>query len=141
MRQRFFKQNTRTKLREVTSYSIDEGFLPVNYEHLDGNNINTKAKLQNWLSGDGEKIYVWQGGSLTGGNNPGGADKVCHPNLLGGDPDVDYAGTIEQGVRHWHVTRDSGHFQPGPDDATRQQIADHMNFLYGQQHNPLFLPH
>ena len=141
MRRRFFRLDTRNQLRDVTSYSIDQGFLPVNYEHLDGDYINTKAKLENWLDSDNEKIYVWQGGQLIGGNNPGGDDKICHPNLIGGNPDVDYAGTIVPGTNHWHVTRDSGHFQPGPDDTTRQQIADQMNNLCRRQHNPLFLPH
>lgn len=141
MRQRFFRMNTRTKLREVTSYSIDERFLPVNYEHLDGNYINTKAKLQNWLSGDGEKIYVWQGGFLTGGNNPGGAGKVCHPNLLGGDPDVDYAGTLEpQDEDNWYITKYSGHFQPKFNAGIQADIAKYLNDLPGDEIVPVILP-
>lgn len=140
MRRRFFTSTTRQALYNITDNAIQEGNIPVDYRNLGGININA-GNINTWLEGGGEHIYVWQGGQLIGGNNLGGEDKICHPNLIGGDPDVDYAGTIEQGVRHWHVTRKSGHFQPAPDDATRQQIADHMNFLYGRQRNPLFLPH
>ena len=129
MRRRFFRLDTRNQLRNVTSYSIDQGFLPVNYEHLDGDYINTKAKLENWLDSDNEKIYVWQGGQLIGGNNPGGDDKICHPNLIGGNPDVDYAGTFIGDDRFWHVTNDSGHFQPDEDLSQQRDISKYANAL------------
>ena len=141
LRTRFFTMPSLGIFRPSIRHLVNNNRSLLDYKKLDGTSINSQARANTWLTGGGENIYIWKGGQLIGGNNMGGLNKTCHPNLIGGDPDVDYAGTIEQGNRHWHVTRDSGHFQPGPDDATRQQIADHMNFLYGRQRNPLFLPH
>lgn len=146
LRNRFFTSDTikaywtAKKSGKRTAEFVAENRANIEYAYLGGQVINN-TNLNNWLTGKGEKIYLYQEGQLIGGNNLEGTNKICHPNLIGGDPDVDYAGTIEYGITHWHVTRNSGHFQPGPDDATRQQIADHMNFLYGRQGNPLFLPH
>ena len=114
MRRRFFTSTTRQALYNITDLAIQEGNIPVDYRNLGGININA-GNINTWLEGGGENIYVWQGGQLIGGNNPGGDDKICHPNLIGGDPDVDYAGTFIGDDRFWHVTNDSGHFQPDED--------------------------
>ena len=140
MRRRFFTLTTRNALRTVTTEAIENEQVPIDYQKLGGSTI-TQGNIKTWLNGENEKIYVWKEGQLTGGHNPGGTNKVCHPNLLGGNPDVDYAGTIVPGTNHWHVTRDSGHFQPESNDTMRQNIADHMNTLLKRNSNPLVLPH
>lgn len=59
----------------------------------------------------------------------GGEDKICHPNLIGGDPDVDYAGTFVSDDHFWHVTNDSGHFQPDKDLSQQRNISRYANNL------------
>lgn len=128
MRRRFFTHTTRNALYDATNQAIDNGEIPVDYRNLGGININA-GNINTWLEGGGENIYVWQGGQLIGGNNLGGEDKICHLNLIGGDPDVDYAGTIVRGTNYWHVTNDSGHFQPDEDLSQQRQISRYANAL------------
>lgn len=128
MRRRFFTSTTRQALYNITDNAIQEGNIPVDYRNLGGININA-GNINTWLEGGGEHIYVWQGGQLIGGNNLGGEDKICHPNLIGGDPDVDYAGTFVSDDHFWHVTNDSGHFQPDKDLLQQRNISRYANNL------------
>ncbi len=102
------------------------------FASLGGQAINNIINLNNWLTTEGEKIYLWQGGQLIGGNNLGGPNKICHPNLIGGDPDVDYAGTFEQSSLGWKVTNDSGHFQFPANYSMQAKIAKYANKMTGQ---------
>lgn len=128
MRRRFFTSTTRQALYNITDLAIQEGNIPVDYRNLGGININA-GNINTWLEGGGENIYIWQGGQLIGGNNPGGEDKICHPNLVGGNPDVDYAGTFIGDDRFWHVTNDSGHFRPNEDLLQQRNISRYANTL------------
>ena len=129
MRRRFFTSITRQALYNITDLAIQKGNIPVNYRNLGGININA-GNINTWLEGGGENIYVWQGGQLIGGNNLGDDDKICHPNLIGGDPDVDYAGTFTwDDDNYWHVTNDSGHFQPDKDLSQQKDISKYANAL------------
>lgn len=131
MRRRFFTSTTRQALYNITDNAIQEGNIPVDYRNLGGININA-GNINTWLEGGGEHIYVWQGGQLIGGNNLGGEDKICHPNLIGGDPDVDYAGTFIQtpGSPLWHITNDSGHFRFNNNQAIKFGIANYINSFF-----------
>lgn len=131
MRRRFFTSRTRQALYDITDNAIQEGNIPVDYRNLGGININ-KGNISTWLKGNGEHIYVWQGGQLIGGNNLGGEEKICHPNLIGGDPDVDYAGTFKQSNLGWKVTYNSGHFQFPANYSMQAKIAKYANEMTGQ---------
>lgn len=69
-----------------------------------------------------ENIFVLKGGNFVFGHTPKEEiNKVVHPGLLGGDPDVDAAGTIDyeykegftpdKDIRKIIISNDSGHFR------------------------------
>ncbi|WP_300661301.1 hypothetical protein [Fluviicola sp.] len=82
----------------------------VSYEQLKDSTLQNNAGLKNWLSSDGEHMYVHNKSSVqiaTRADN-----KLPHPTLVGGDPDVKGAGTMYMTGKKVYITKLSGHFRP-----------------------------
>lgn len=127
-----FKDST----SDFVATSRDNG--KINYRKMrDTYSLENKQSLEKWLDkDDGHHIYVYQGQSLTGGIDPGGSDHWPHPTLLGGDPEVDFAGEFVfkrwlSGKEAYEVNADSGHFRPNKSDAKRQEIIKRYNEILG----------
>jgi hypothetical protein len=104
---------------------LEAGRDNINYKKILGTNLTALGAeaLITWLGNNAsdkgkECMYVHVGGVITGDAIAHNA-KIFHPNLLGGDPDVTCAGTLEftagdKGAKHTLiVTNESGHFKPG----------------------------
>lgn len=135
LRNRFFTSNTINAYRaakksgKTTAEFVAENRANIEFAYLGGQNIDSKAKINDWFTATGEHIFIWNPGNLTGGINLGGNKKVPHPTLRGGDPDVDFAGTFVRKTDGWHATNDSGHFQFPDNQATRSDIIKYMKTL------------
>lgn len=135
LRDRFFTPDTIRAYKDAkrsgkaTADFVAESRANIEFAYLGGKNMDTKAEINNWLATVGEHIFIWNPGNLTGGINLGGTNKVPHPTLRGGDPDVDFAGTFIEKADGWHATNDSGHFQFDDNQATRHDIIKYMKTL------------
>lgn len=135
LRNRFFTSDTikayRTakKSGKTTAEFVAESRANIEFAYLGGQYIDSQSKIANWLATGGEHIFIWNPGNLTAGINLGGTNKVPHPTLRGGDPDVDFAGTFVRKTDGWHATNDSGHFQFPDNRATRCKIIKYIKTL------------
>ena len=135
LRNRFFTSDTikaywtAIKSGKTTAEFVAESRANIEFAYLGGQYIDSQTKIANWLATGGEHIFIWNPGNFTAGINLGGTNKVPHPTLRGGDPDVDFAGTFVRKTDGWHATHNSGHFQFPDNRATRCEIIKYIKTL------------
>lgn len=105
--------------------------IPVNYKRLSTNLLPTKNKLLDWLR-NGASEHMWiNDGSATLKVASRDTEKLPHPSLAGGDPDVSSAGLMyiddtDKDHKKIIVNNRSGHFKPGnvdQDSVTKVETA------------------
>jgi hypothetical protein len=97
------------------------------YMQLSAQMITSEKQMTTFLnnSPDDEHMYVLKGGDLHVAIRAQ-SKKLPHPTLIGGDPDVDCAGSLQRSPDGTVlVTRESGHFRP-PSVSIAQQAVDKM---------------
>lgn len=118
---------------------------PVNYKRLSTDLLPTKKNLLAWLR-DGKSEHMWiNDGGTTLKVASRNAEKLPHPTLAGGDPDVSSAGliSIDETVetdKKIIINNRSGHFKPAnvdQDSVSKLEtaLASEDNF-YVKNANP-----
>lgn len=101
------------KITDWTTAQVRTGRVNIAYEQLRNTTLKSAQSLRTWLGKDAEEyMYVHKGTNIyTGGRD---REKLPHPTLVGGDPDVKCAGTmlLDLGKRTVRITNESGHFRP-----------------------------
>lgn len=82
----------------------------VSYQQLSDSKLVNGKGLESWLSGSGEHMYVHHKSAVHIATRTD--NKLPHPTLVGGDPDVKGAGTMYKTGKDVFITRQSGHFRP-----------------------------
>ena len=100
----------------------------MDYKQLRNQTVTSEKQLSTYLetAPDDEHMYVLDGGDLHVAIR---ADdkKLPHPTLVGGDPDVDCAGTMRVDTEgNVIVTASSGHFRPSSENLGQRAVDKMM---------------
>lgn len=110
---------------------VQENNLGFSYNTLSNDTLDDAADLATLATGNQEKMYVHDGDTIHTAKRTAD-EKKPHPTLVGGDPDVNCAGTLDIVMTETDdsttytvgVTNDSGHFRP---DGVPQATVDKIN--------------
>lgn len=125
------EKRTGRPISQVSNQILDEAVKEsrademMDYAHLSKEKVTSEKQLSQYLdkSPDDEHMYVLQNSELHVAIR---ADdkKLPHPTLVGGDPDVECAGTMRRNSNDdVVVTASSGHFRP-PSERPGQKAVD-----------------
>ncbi len=126
--------NTRGRVAEIVR-KINDGSKTYDYAQLSNDTLTEAQDIVDLAASNDERMYVHNGNTIHTSTRAADVKKP-HPTLVGGDPNVTCAGTlniasaVDNGTTTYTVgvTNDSGHFRPGnvPDGTVDriQALAD-----------------